>query len=162
MSQLRPAFSIKIVLGWLLIYSLLWILLAGSEGFAFGALVVIVATGVSLFLAPSPPTIQLRYLPHFVIFFVMEMAIGGWDVARRALSPSLPIKPNWVVYSLQDSPDHIKLILSALVGLMPGTLATQYKNQQLYLHVLDSEQDWQTGITKLEQQLIRLMGVTKK
>lgn len=162
MTKMRSAFSIKIVLGWFIIYSFLWILLAEGAGLAFGVIVVITSSIISLYLTPSPPSFRLRYLPHFVIFFVMEMAIGGWDVARRAISPSLPIKPNWVVYSLQDSPEHIKLMLSALVGLMPGTLSTQYKNHQLYLHVLDSTQDWQTGVTKLEQQLIRLMGVTKK
>jgi len=162
MTKARPAHSIKIVLGWLIVYSLLWLVLAGTEGLAFGALLVIAATCISLNLAPAPPAFQLRYLPHFVIFFVTEMAIGGWDVARRALSPSLPIKPEWVVYPLQDNSERIKLTLSALVGLMPGTLATQYHNQQLHLHVLDSTQDWQTVVTKLEQQLSRLMGGTGK
>lgn len=158
MTKARSAFSIKMVLGWLIIYSLLWILLAEAEGLAFGAIVVITATCISLYLAPSPPSFQLRYLPHFVIFFVSEMAIGGWDVARRALAPSLPINPEWVIYSLQDNSERINLTLSALIGLMPGTLSTHYTNQQLSLHILDSSQDWQTVVTKLEQQLIRLMG----
>jgi len=162
MTKAQPALSVKIILGWLILYSLFWLVLAGGEGLAFGAIMVIAATCISFYLVPPLPAFQLRYLPHFVIFFVTEMAIGGWDVARRALSPSLPIKPEWVVYSLQVNSEPIKLTLSALLGLMPGTLATKYHNQQLHLHVLDSTQDWQTVVTKLEQQLSRLMGgITK-
>lgn len=160
MTKARPALSIKIVSGWLVVFSLLWLVLAGGEGLAFGALLVIVATCISLYIVPAPPAFQLRYLPQFVYFFLTEMAIGGWDVARRALSPSLPIKPAWVVYSMQDNSERVKLTLSALVGLMPGTLATQYQNKQLYLHVLDSNQDWLSIVTQLEQQLARLMGET--
>lgn len=162
MTTLRSAFSIKKVLGWLIVYSLLWIVLTGSSGIAFGTFVIIAATFISHYLAVPTPTLKMRYMPSFVIFFLKEMTMGGWDVARRALSPSLPITPNWVVYSLHDCPEKIKLILSALIGLMPGTLASHYKNQQLHIHVLDSTQDWHTVVSNLEKQLTQLMGVRMK
>lgn len=162
MTKQRSAFSIKIFLGWLIFYSLLWILLTDSAGFAFGSIVILAATCISLYLAVPTPRLKIRYMPSFVVFFVTEMAIGGWDVARRALSPSLPITPNWVIYSLHDCPENIKLILSALIGLMPGTLASHYQSQQLHIHVLDSTQNWHTVVADLEKQLTRLMGVTMK
>ncbi|ASF49091.1 sodium:proton antiporter [Methylophaga nitratireducenticrescens] len=162
MTTLRSALSIKKVLGWLIVYSLLWIVLTESSGIAFGSFVILAATCISLYLAVPTPTLKMRYMPPFVVFFLKEMTMGGWDVARRALSPSLPITPHWVVYSLHDCPENIKLILSALIGLMPGTLASHYKNQQLHIHVLDSTQDWHTVVSDLEKHLTQLMGGTMK
>uniref|UniRef100_I1XHP9 Uncharacterized protein n=1 Tax=Methylophaga nitratireducenticrescens TaxID=754476 RepID=I1XHP9_METNJ len=69
MTTLRSALSIKKVLGWLIVYSLLWIVLTESSGIAFGSFVILAATCISLYLAVPTPTLKMRYMPPFVVFF---------------------------------------------------------------------------------------------
>ena len=52
----------------------------------------------------------------------------------------------------------MRLLLSALVGLLPGTLASRIDGGQLRVHVLDEQLPWQATIAELERRLERLLG----
>ncbi|MCH8551536.1 MAG: Na+/H+ antiporter subunit E [Natronospirillum sp.] len=151
-------------LAWFICLCLLWAMLSAGQGWylglptAFGASVLAAALRLP---APRPGT--LLRLPRFMVFFLRTLWHGGWDVARRALSPNLPIAPAWEKYQLQDHyRDHplyprLRLLLSAMVGLLPGTLSTHYDEHTLTLHVLDERQDWRVTTLNLEQELARLL-----
>lgn len=145
---------------WLLLYSALWLLLSGATGWVFGLVCAVAATGLSLWLKLPPPGLRLLYLPHFLLFFLTEILLGAWDVARRALHPKLPLNPAWVIYPLTCTDPRACLLLSAMVGLMPGTLSTHFDEKNLYLHVLDQEQNWHLPIAQMEAHLARLLGAT--
>ncbi|MGM8225177.1 Na+/H+ antiporter subunit E [Cellvibrio sp. ARAG 10.3] len=142
---------------WLAVYLTLWALLSDASGWGFGLAFALAATLLSLWL--TLPTCGLRffYLPRFLVFFVFETALGAWDVARRALHPQLPLSPAWVIYPLRSPSPRVHLLLSAMVGLMPGTLASHVDNDNLYLHVLDKEQDWRAAVTRMEAHLAQLL-----
>ncbi|HDZ56966.1 MAG TPA: sodium:proton antiporter [Pseudomonas xinjiangensis] len=143
---------------WLAIYTAFWLLLAGTEGWYIGIPAVLAATWLSRQLHLRPWLFRLQHLPTFLWLFFAELCTGGWDVARRALHPRLPLDPAWVHYPLTCKQPRVRLMLSATVGMMPGTLATVIEGDCLTLHVLDQHQPWHTNIARLERELDNLMG----
>ncbi len=148
------------MLYWLAIYTALWMVLGGGAGLEFGAACVLAATWVSLTLRLRPLYLRLHHLPHFLCFFIYEVAVGAWDVARRALHPRMPVDPALVTYALRCEDSQVRLLLSAMVGLLPGTWASHFDERLLYLHVLDQQQAWQHSVARMEHHLARLLGAT--
>lgn len=151
---------------WGLLSALVWTLLSGASGWYLGLPVMLAATATALWLRlPAPDPRVLLRLPRFFAFYLRTLWQGGWDVARRALSPSLPIDPAWTTYELQrryrDDPlyPRLRLLMSALIGLLPGTLSARYQAHELQVHVLDQQQDWVSTARRLEDELARLLGV---
>lgn len=161
---MKSPYSIRLLLQrssyWLLIYAALWLLLSNVNGWSFGLVCALAATGLSLWLRLPPLGLRLFYLPRFMFFFFFETLLGAWDVAKRALHPRLPLNPAWVTHSLTCPDPRVRLLLSAMVGLMPGTLSTHFDEENLYLHVLDLEQEWRRPIIAMEFHLARLLGAT--
>ncbi len=143
---------------WLLLYGALWALFAGGEGWLLGIPSVALAAWVSVWLGLRPLRARLRALPAFAGFFIANMWRGAWDVAWRAVHPRGPVAPAWLDYRLHSSDPEVGLALSALVGLLPGTLASQVDGRLVRVHVLDREQDWQRTVIELERHLIALLG----
>lgn len=143
---------------WLLLYGLLWVLLSGAQGWLFGAVCAAAASLLSLALSVPVPRCRLRALPRLLGFFVWEMALGGWDVARRVLDPKLPVAPIWVAYPLVHTHPRRQMLLGTLVGIMPGTLASRIVDNRLRLHILDQGLPWQRTLAQLEQHLNAFLG----
>lgn len=143
---------------WLALYGLLWMLLTGGAGWGFGLVCTLAAAGTSLYLTASPYTLQLQHLPAGIGFFLHALWSGGWDVARRAYDPALPLHPGWVYYPLTQNHPRVNLVLSAMVGLLPGTLCSRIVDQQLLLHVLDTRHPWRPTVSRLETHLVQILG----
>lgn len=135
----------------------LWALLSSNQGWEFGVPLALLATWASLKVKLQVGPVHLRYLPSFLGFFLAELFIGGWDVARRAWHPRLPIAPQWVTYEMTTEQPRVHLLLSAMVGLLPGTFASHFEGQTLYVHALDQRQHWRNTAQRLEQHLERLL-----
>ncbi|PLW82544.1 sodium:proton antiporter [Kineobactrum sediminis] len=140
------------------IWTALWALLSQNSGWVFGIPVAALATlaGYRLGLRSGP--VRPQALPTFLVFFLRELFSGGVDVARRALHARLPIAPAWQIFTLTSRDPRVCLMLSALVGLLPGTLASHHKGSELYVHTLDQHRDWQSTVARLENLLSRLLG----
>ena len=52
----------------------------------------------------------------------------------------------------------VRLLLSALVGLLPGTLSSRIEGDHMQVHVLDERLAWQPTVAELERWLERLLG----
>lgn len=144
-------------LGWVALYALLWTLLAEGRGWGLGVPSILLAAWLSLWLGLRPWHPSLLALPGFVGFFLGRMIAGGWDVAVRALHPRRPLHPAWLCYTLQSRSPRVRLLLSALVGLLPGTLASRIEGERMHVHVLDERQAWQPTVAELERRLQRLL-----
>jgi multicomponent Na+:H+ antiporter subunit E len=127
-----------------------------------GALFIGLALFCTLKSGLRGPSLSWQHLPIFLLYFLYRLTVGGIDVAKRTLSPTPAIKPAWVSYPLQSSAPHVQLALSAIVGLLPGTLAARIDNNSMKVHLLDSGQDWRHDITVLEQHLMRLLSAKEK
>lgn len=145
-------------LGWVALYALIWALFSEGGGWSLGAPTIVLAAGLSLWLGLRPWQPSLRALPGFVGFFLGRMAAGAWDVAVRAVHPRRPLQPAWLDYSLTAASPQVRLALSALVGLLPGTLASRIDGDRMRVHVLDERQPWQPTVSELERRLTQLLA----
>lgn len=159
---MKPPLSAPFILRqgscWFLVYASVWLILSEAQAWGFGLVVAAAASALSLWLRLPFPPVRLLYLPVFLGFFFVEMLMGAWDVARRALHPGMPLHPAWVSYSFKCADPGVRLALSALVGLMPGTLASHIDGDMLQLHVLDQTQAWRLPVQKMEMHLAHLFG----
>lgn len=145
-------------LGWAFIYAVLWALFSEGSGWSLGAPSVLLAASVSVWLGMRPWQLSLIVLPGFIVFFLGRMVVGGWDVAVRALHPRRPLQPAWLEYSMHSDSPRVRLLLSGLVGLLPGTLASRVDGARMRVHVLDQRQDWEPTVRELEHRLVRLLA----
>jgi multicomponent Na+:H+ antiporter subunit E len=143
---------------WSLIYTALWALFGAGQGWLLGVPTVALAVALSLWLGLRPPAMRLGALPGFLTFFLRHMLLGGWDVARRALQPRCQLQPAWHPYPLTSRSPRVRLLLSALVGLLPGTLSSRIEGDHMQVHVLDERLAWQPTVAELERRLERLLG----
>lgn len=145
-------------LGWALFYAAIWALFAEGGGWSLGVPSVLLAVGLSLWLGRRPWQPSVRTLPGFAWFFLGRMTLGAWDVAVRALLPRSSLEPAWLDYRLRSESPRVRLLLSALVGLLPGTLASRIDADAMRVHVLDRRQPWEPTVRELEDRLVRLLG----
>lgn len=142
---------------WALLSAALWYLLAGGTGWGVGLVVVLAATATAAFTHAVPPYLNLRHLPGFLFFFLVELWSAGIDVARQSVRPKLSLRPGWVRFRLQAPDSRASLILSAMVGLLPGTLASRIRGGELHIHALNLDQSWRPTVERLETKLTELL-----
>jgi multicomponent Na+:H+ antiporter subunit E len=129
----------------LLIFTL-WMLLAGSfdpQELVAGLLVSFAVTLISrphleifsgLKLTPAALPAFLSYLGLFAV----ELVRANLDVARRVLSPSLPLRPALVEVKSELQSPLGRLILANSITLTPGTLTVDVRGERLLIHWIDA------------------------
>lgn len=149
---------------WLLGFVLFWALLSGASGWYLGLPFALLAALMAMAIGLRPWTLQLRALPGFLRFFLTTSLLGAWDVSRRTLRSRPDIQPGWSEYAFSTSDPQLRLLLSAIVGLLPGTLASRIDTEKnvLEVHLLDTGQHWRPTVEQLEVQLTRLLILEKQ
>ena len=84
-------------------------------------------------LAPT----RLFYMSYYLVIFVRELIKSNFDVARRVLTPSLPINPGIVKFKSELPTDFAKMILANSITLTPGTLSIDVIDDTFYIHWID-------------------------
>lgn len=123
----------------------LWLLLTSSvspDELITGALVAVVAAIATPRLAafsgfrlvPTAPIAMVRYQFNFIIALIK----ANLDMARRVLSPSLPLKPAVVEIRTTLESDLGKLLLANSITLTPGTLTVDVCDDRMLIHWVDS------------------------
>ncbi|WP_018872003.1 Na+/H+ antiporter subunit E [Thioalkalivibrio sp. ALJ16] len=136
--------------------TLLWWILAGSAALLEPlALLAIVLAAVASLLLPAGRPLPLRpvALPGLLGFFLRSSFLGGLDVARRALDPHLPIRPDFLTYRTELAHGPPLTLFMAVVSLLPGTLSVRLEGRLLTLHVLDRDADTRAALIALEQRI---------
>ncbi len=80
-----------------------------------------------------------RYI-YFLIYipvFLWAMVKANLDVARRVVTPSLPIKPGIVKIKTKLKNPVGKMILANSITLTPGTLTVDLVGNYLYIHWIE-------------------------
>jgi multicomponent Na+:H+ antiporter subunit E len=114
---------------------------AGADHLLVGAVVAMGATWLSLrLLPPSSQRVRLMRLPGFVLRFCWQSVAAGWDIARRAFDPRLPIRPGFVVYPVGLPPGPMRNVFTTVTSLVPGTVPAGDDDAGLVYHCLDVEQ----------------------
>lgn len=147
--------TIRSFLTRILVFSILWWIL--SEGtfreWPLIVLAVLAASVASLALVPAGLwKCRPMGLLRFLAYFLKEAVLGGFDVARRALSPSMPLKPGFVEYqhSLAETPS---VLFAWSISLLPGTSSVQLRKNSVTVHVLDQENPVAEKLQTLEKRV---------
>ncbi len=76
-----------------------------------------------------------------IIVFIKELIKANLDVAKRVVSPSLPINPGIVKVKTKLKSRTGRLLLANLITLTPGTLSLDIKDEFLYIHWINVTSD---------------------
>lgn len=157
--SLRPCAWRTALLPRTLCAALLWWVLAGGAGWTFGVPVIALAVGASLALQPVR-RVYLRPLGllRFLAFFAWRSMQAGFDVARRAFAPGMPLAPAIVEHRLRLPPGPARVFLANTMSLLPGTLSAALAGDRLRLHVLDKRQPSEPGLRAAEAVVAALFG----
>lgn len=141
----------------------LWFALAGFDlaDAPAAVIAVIAATWASLsLLAPTSARPSVVSLLRLVARFFRQSLIAGLDVAWRALSPSLPLRPGFTSYRPRLSQGPALSAYCTLMSLLPGSLpAWQDDSGTISVHCLDVRQPVAAQMAQEEGLFIRALGV---
>jgi multicomponent Na+:H+ antiporter subunit E len=132
-------------------------------GFSLSALVVGVvaaggATWVSLrLLPPAQQRVRLGTLVLLLPRFLWQSLLAGWDVARRAFDPRLPLRPGFVAFRSAHVPGHLRNTFATISSLMPGTLPCGEDGDEIIFHCLDVGQPIVEQLAAEEKVLARTL-----
>lgn len=103
--------------------------------------------------------IRLPALLRFIPLFVADSLVGGVDVARRALHPSLPLDPHLYRHAFRVRSIGARVFLAQAISLLPGTLACSVGDKEMLVHALAGTRDEVIGgILRIERQVAALFG----
>jgi multicomponent Na+:H+ antiporter subunit E len=122
----------------------LWLAIGptGVVDLLVGALGVAAAASASLrLLPPGTGRLQPAALVQLARRLLVQSALAGTDVARRALAPALPLRPGILRVPLRLAPGTARDAFCTLASLLPGTLpAGVDPDGTLRIHCLDLAQ----------------------
>ncbi len=149
--------SLYFAFGW-------WI--AAEGNFAAWPLALIgigAATAASLWLLPPSTTQHIAFtrLPAFLVFFIGQSLLGGVQVARLAFQPRSALQPGLLELPMTLPAGLPRLLLTATLGLMPGTLGVRLGTSTLRIHVLDTSLPIRQHADVLAGHIARLFATSR-
>jgi multicomponent Na+:H+ antiporter subunit E len=162
MSKARTGILVGFAARTAILSGLWWIIVQGRpDSWLVGLPAVALAALASVRLdSQAPPRLSLAGLIAFLALFLRESIRGGLDVARRTLEPRLRIEPGFMRYRLHVSDPTARVLLINCIGLLPGTLAADLDGDHAELHLLDTGENSEPQLLRLEQAVARLFGLT--
>ena len=113
--------------------ALIWLGLNGADwsSWIVGGPVVFAAAWISVKLLPAIPWHwSVGGAIAFAGWFLRESLRGGWDVARRALSPKLALSPAIVCVPFHLPSGAARLFFCSAISLLPGTAVVAIAEEQ--------------------------------
>lgn len=124
----------------------LWLLLTGSldaQELVVGAAVALVTAAAvggavrSLTTCERPLLKRGVYAAAYVPYLLWQIVLANIDVARRVVSPALPISPGVVRVRTRLTSPLGRLFLTSSITLTPGTLTVETDGPDLFIHWID-------------------------
>ena len=78
-------------------------------------------------------------LPLYAIWLAWEVFKANLDVAKRILSPSLPIKPKLIHVKAGQKTELGRVIYANSITLTPGTVTVEINEDEFVVHALTDE-----------------------
>lgn len=80
-------------------------------------------------------------LVYYTLYLMWQIVLSNWDVARRVISPRLPIDPGIVKVRTSLKTPLGRLILANSITLTPGTLTVDIEDDLLCIHWIDVQSE---------------------
>ena len=127
----------------------IWLLLTSTFELAMVITGAVVSLLIVLLFSRKPALFSgLRLTPKaflytiiYIVVFLFELIKSNLDVARRVISPSLPISPGIVKVKTKLTSPMGRMILANSITLTPGTFTVDIRDQYLFIHWIDVSQD---------------------
>jgi multicomponent Na+:H+ antiporter subunit E len=149
----------------ILLFTLVWwIIVEGRlDAWPLALVGIGAATAASLRLLPPTraPSLSFSGLLGFLGYFVGQSLLGGFQVARLALQIRPKLRPALIELPLTLPPGLPRLLFTATLGLMPGTLGVRLDRDSLQVHVLDADLPIAEKADILAGHIARLFGVNR-
>ncbi len=121
---------------------LLWLLLVGSvnpEELIAGAVVAVLIplifrSRLAIFTGFKFSWLAPLYIASYLGSFLLALLRANFDLARRVLSPSLPIRPELIEVRTRLQSPLGKMLLANTITLTPGTLTVDITDDILLVH----------------------------
>ncbi|QVK20862.1 Na+/H+ antiporter subunit E [Mycoplasmatota bacterium] len=145
-----------------------YVLLAGFEvtELAVGAVIAVILTilitkHVEYKIDYLLPYKLVVFLVVYLPVFIYQLILANIDVARRVLSPKIPLNSGFVKIKTDLDGEFGKLTLANSITLTPGTLTVDVDNDELYIHCIDvkgkSEEENRKNISSLFERVLRVV-----
>jgi multicomponent Na+:H+ antiporter subunit E len=149
----------------LALMALVWWGMNGTDwrSWLVGGPAVVAAAWVSVRLLPDARwRLSAGGAIAFAGFFLRESLRGGWDVARRTLSPALPLSPAIVCVPLHLPPGSARVLFCAAISLLPGTAVVAIADGSICVHALDASPRVEDELRELEDRVAALFGLRRQ
>lgn len=123
---------------------LVYLLLAGFQvdevilgSILSAVLTVILIKHVNFKIDKFFPIRLVKFVFIYIPVFIYKLVLANLDVARRVLSPKIPLNPGIVKVKTDIKSDLGKLTLANSITLTPGTLSIDVEDDTVYVHAID-------------------------
>ncbi|MDL0431456.1 Na+/H+ antiporter subunit E [Marinobacter sp. TBZ242] len=140
-----------------------WVLTEGDpSGLWSGAVIVLIVALFSCTLyPPSSHALRPAAALAFAGYFTLRSVTAGLDVARRLLSPSIPLNPGYLLVKTSLPEGGPRWLLANTLSLMPGTLSVRLQGASLELHCLDLDLPIDEDVRAAERRVAGVFGLSE-
>lgn len=106
------------------------------------------------------PIRLLAFIFLYLPVFTYALILANLDVAKRVLSPKIPLNPGFVKAPTALKGDIAKFVLANSITLTPGTLSVDIINGEIYIHtlnVLGTKEEDKTKMTALFEKVLKVV-----
>lgn len=155
----------KYVATFLVLY-LVYLLLAGFSvqelivGFVVSVMLSYILTKYVNYTVDFKLPIRLAiFVFMYLPVFIWQLLLANLDVARRVLSPKMPLNPGFVKVDTELEGDFAKLTLANSITLTPGTLSIDVDDKDIYIHTVDvkgsTQEENKKNISSLFERILK-------
>ncbi|BCR35719.1 Na+/H+ antiporter subunit E [Mariniplasma anaerobium] len=94
------------------------------------------------------PIKLVKFVFIYIPVFIWKLLLANLDMARRVLSPKIPLNPGIVKVKTDIKSDLGKLTLANSITLTPGTLSIDVEGEYIYVHSVDVKNKNEVEISK--------------
>jgi multicomponent Na+:H+ antiporter subunit E len=127
----------------LALFCIIWVLLTGWQlsSWSVGGVFIIMASLLSLYLAPQQQTVPGKINPTklflFFCYFFIQSLRGGWSTAKLALRPKQKLSPGVIKYPIELVNESHIFTFMQVISLLPGTISAEHNCREVIIHILD-------------------------
>ena len=146
----------------ILVLSVMWGALTGwrAEALIFGLPAIMLGAMVSFLMPPTSGfRLSLRGAMSFALWFAVQSVRGAVDVALRAFSPDMGLRPCFRSYPLSLPMGAPRITFVNIITLLPGTLSAEINNDVVIVHMLDARIELEPALIGLETRIRALFAL---
>ncbi len=150
------------------LFSSIWILLSGWQpsSWPVGVVFIILASSLSLYLAPQQQTVLRQIKPtkifSFFCYFFIHSLRGAWVTAKLALKPKQTLLPGVIQYPIDMVNESHIFTFMQVISLLPGTVSAEYNGREVSIHILDLNSFSRAEIDDCFARVSQLLGQTEQ